>query len=85
MLEAVFDVFWHQEMHLPARVIPFDGESTVLFSFSFDRALIKFLDCLQEVLGVLLTDVFDSEVIDNQQERDGAILVLPQTGRGLAL
>jgi hypothetical protein len=80
-LESIFDVFWH-EMHLLAWVIPLDGESTVLSSFFFDRALIIFLDCLQEVLGVLLTDVFDS---DDQEERNGMPLVLPQTGSGFTL
>jgi hypothetical protein len=84
-LETIFNVFWHQEMHLLAWVIPLNGESTVSFSFFFNRALIIFLDRLQEVLGVLLTGVFDSKVVDDQRERNGTPLVLPQTGSGLAL
>jgi hypothetical protein len=84
-LESIFDVFWHQEMYLLAWVIPLDGESTVSFSFFFDQALIIFLDRLQEVLGVLLTDVFDSKVVNDQRERDGTPLMLPQTRSGFAL
>ena len=34
---------------------------------------------------MLLTDVFDSKVIDDQRERDGTPLVLLQTGSGFAL
>ncbi len=84
-LESIFDVLWHREMHLLARVIPLNGESTVSFSFFFDRALIIFLDCLQEVLGVLFSDVFDSKIVDDQGERNGMPLVLPQTRSCFAL
>ncbi len=66
-LESIFDVFWHREMYLLARVIPLDGESTVSFPFVFDQALVIFLDRLQEVLGVLLTDVFDAKVVNDQR------------------
>ena len=45
-LESIFDVFWHREMYLLAWVIPLDGESTVSFTFFFDRALVIFLDRL---------------------------------------
>ena len=72
-------------MHLLAWVIPLDGESTVLFSFFFNQALIIFLDRLQEVLGVLFTNVFDSKDIDDQREHNGTSLVLPQTGSDFAL
>jgi hypothetical protein len=74
-------------MHFLVWVIPLngDGESTVSFSFFFDRALIVFLDHFQEVLGVLLTNVFDSKVVDDQREHNGTPLVFPQTGSGLAL
>ena len=34
---------------------------------------------------MLLTDVFDSKVLDDQRERNGTPLVLSQTGSGLAL
>ncbi len=84
-LETIFDAFWHRDMHFLVWVIPLNGESTVSFSFFFDRALIVFLDRFQEVLGVLLTDVFDSKVIDDQGEHNGTPLVFPQTGSGLAL
>jgi len=70
-LESIFNAFWHREMHLLAWIIPLDGESTVSFSFFFDQALIIFLDRLQEVLGVLLTNVFDSKVVDDQRKRNG--------------
>ena len=80
--ETIFDVFWHREMHLLAWIIPLDGESTVSFSFFFDQALIIFLDPLQEVLGVLLTDVFDSKVINHQRKDDVAGDVTKETGGG---
>jgi hypothetical protein len=43
------------------------------------------LNRFQEVLGVLLTNVFDSKVVDDQREHNGTPLVFPQTGSGLAL
>jgi hypothetical protein len=65
-LETIFDVFWHRDMYFLVWVIPLNGESTVSFSLFFDQALIEFLDRFQEVLGVLLTDIFDSKVVDDQ-------------------
>jgi hypothetical protein len=84
-LETIFDIFWHRDMHFLVWVIPLNGESTVSFSFFFNRALIVFLDRFQEVLGVLLTKVFDSKVVDDQREYNGTPLVFPLTGSGLAL
>ncbi len=72
-------------MHLLAGVIPLDGKSTVSFSFFFYRALIIFLYCLQQVLGVPLTNVFDPKIVVDQGERDGSPLLFPQTGSDLAL
>ncbi len=83
--ETIFDVFWHQEMPISARVVPFYGEPAVSFSFRLDRALVICSDCLQKVLGMFLANVFDAKVIDDQRERDGAPLVRPQAGSGLAL
>ena len=54
-------------------------------SLFFDRALIVFLNCFQEVLGVLFPDVFYSKAVNDQGEDDGAPLVFPQAGSGLAL
>ena len=85
VLESIFDVFWHQDMHFLVWVIPLNGESTVSFSLFFDRALTIFFDRFQEVLDVLLTDIFDSKVIDDQGENNGMPLVFPQTRSGLAL
>ena len=72
-------------MHLFTLVIPLNGESTVSFPFFFDQALIIFLDCLQQVLDVFLTNVFDSKIVDDQCKGDGSPFVFPQPGSGLAL
>jgi hypothetical protein len=44
-LKGIFDIFWHQAMHLFAWVIPLNGESTVSSPFFFDQAPIIFLYC----------------------------------------
>ncbi len=65
LLQSLLNIQWHQKMHLLAGIVPFDGESTVSFSFLFKRACIILLHCLYKVLDVFFFDVFYPKVVDN--------------------
>ena len=59
-------------MHFSARVVPFDGKSAISFAVPIARTLIVLSNCVQEVLRVLLADVFYSEIVDDKGELDWA-------------
>ena len=66
-------------------VVPVEGESDVSCSFPIYVNFLVALQDADEVVRILLTHVFNSEVVDNECEADGSPFVLPETGRCLAL
>jgi hypothetical protein len=84
-LECLLDVCWHGQMHFSSHVVPFDGKSAISFAVPIVRTLIVLSNCVQEVLRVLLADVFYSKIVDDKGELDWARFVRPQSGRCLTL
>ena len=52
-------------------VVPRNGKST-------EEGCVKFLEGLDEVVGVLLADLLDPKVFDTKREIDGLVGVLPE-------
>ncbi len=72
-------------MDLALDVVPVKGKSDVSCSFPIYVNFVFFLQDANEVVRILITHVFYSEVVDNECEADGSPFVLPETWRCLAL
>ena len=51
-------------MDFPLVIIPVECEAKVSFAFPLGFALVVLLDCIEEVLCVLLANIFYSEIVD---------------------
>ena len=59
-------------------VIPGNGKSTEEVTGPVDGDGVQCLEGLDEVVGVLLTNILDPKVVDNKGESDGLGGVLPE-------
>ena len=59
-------------------VVPVDGESTEEGTSTLNGDGVEFLEGLDEVVGVLFSDVLDAEVVYDEGEPYGFFVVLPQ-------
>ena len=64
-------------MDLAIGVVPIDGDANVFSSCPVGSDLVAHLQCLLEVICMLFTGVFDSEVVYHKRELDGSSRVLP--------
>ena len=69
----------HGEMHLSADVIPGQLDADVLFALPVGLDVVVSADGVDEMLGMLLPDILDSEVINYQSELDWAPFVEPES------
>ena len=83
--EGIGDVIRHGEMDLSLGVIPVKSKSEVAFAFPVFSDVVMLFDGVDEVGGVFFAYVFHSEIVDNEEERDGSPIVRPQTRCVLAL
>ena len=84
-MEGIVDVARHGKVDFSFDIILFQGETAVLFSVPIRRHLIMLFDNSNQVICVLPSDVFDSEIINHEAELDGAPLMRPQTWGKFAL
>ena len=59
-------------------IVPVDGESAEEGTSPVDGDGVEFLEGLDEVVGVLFSDVLDAKVVYNEGEKYGFGVVLPQ-------
>ena len=59
-------------------VVPFDIESTEEGTSPVNGDGVEFLDGLDDVVGVLFSDILDAKVVHNEGEKYGFGVVLPQ-------
>ena len=72
-------------MYLAASVVPVKRDSNVSLTCPVCCDFVILLEHLHQVLGMLLADVFDPEVVYHESELDGPPLVLPKAGYKFAL
>ena len=60
-------------------VVPVDGESAEEGTSLVDGDGVEFLEGLDEVVGVLFSDVLDAKVIYDEGEKYGFSVMLPQS------
>ena len=72
------EIFGHGDVTGVCSVVPVDGESSEEGTSPVDRDGVEFLEGLDEVVGVLFSDVLDSKVVYNEGEEYGFGVVLPQ-------
>ena len=63
-MEGIVDVAGHGEVDFAFDVIPFQGETAVFFSLPICRHLIMLFNNSNQVICMLPSDVFDSEIIN---------------------
>ena len=61
-------------------VVPVDGESTEEGTSPVDGDGVDFLEGLDEVVGVLFSDILDAKVVYDEGEKYGFGVVLPERG-----
>ena len=83
--EGIGDVIGHGEMDFALGVIPVERESEVTFAFPVFSDVVMLFNGVDEMIGVFFADVFHSEIVDNEGERDRSPIVRPQTRCVLAL
>ena len=72
------DTFGHGDVTVLCGVVPVDGESTEDGTSPFNGDGVEFLEDLDEVVGVLFSDVLDAKVVNNEGGgNDGLDGVLP--------
>ena len=81
MLEFVkgcLEIFWHGDVAGACGIVPVNGEFSEEGTGPVDGDGVGFLEVLDEVVGVLLADVFDPKFINYEGENDGLGGMLPE-------
>ena len=66
--ECLCNVEWHGEHDCAIGVVPFEMNSKEDFAFPVDGDWVGFSEGVDEVLGIVLIGVFDTEIIDDETE-----------------
>ena len=72
------EIFEHGDVTGVCGIVPVDGESSEEGTSPVDGYGVEFLEGLDEVVGVLFSDVLDAKVVYNDREEYGFGIVLPQ-------
>ena len=67
------EIVGHEYVTGACGIVPGNGNSAEEGTGSFDGDGVQFLEGLDEVVGVLLSDVLDPKVADNEGESDGLV------------
>ncbi len=65
LFQGFLRVVWHGQMHLWFVVVLVQCDPNVLLPCPIAGEFVMFLECVFEMLGVFLVDVFDSKVIQD--------------------
>ena len=61
-------------------IIPLEHDATIFGGFPIDGEFVEGSQCVNEVLGMFLSNVGYSKIIDHEGEQDGSVLVAPEAG-----
>ena len=76
-VQLFLDVPRHGNVEGLLVVIPFEFYSAVQVARPVFDEFILFADAFNEVVGMLFSHIFDTEIADDKQESDGMPFVLP--------
>ena len=76
--QCCLEIFGHGDVTGLCSVVPVDGESTEKGMSPVDGDGVEFFEGLDEVVGVLFSDVLDAEFVYNEGKKYGFGVVLPQ-------
>ena len=70
-VKGIFDIARHAEVTGMMGIVPFEVDATEAFAFPVNvNLLIMVTEVLDQMVGMLFANVFDTEVIDNKAEAD---------------
>ena len=75
--EQGFDVAFHDDAAMPASIIPFDIDTCKLVSRHVELNSVIFFEKIKEMVEVLYPNIFDTKVIHDEAELNGAPFVVP--------
>jgi hypothetical protein len=71
--KLLLDILGHVNIHVPLCIIPIKGDATVEVAFPIFNDIVGFcLEGRKEMFEIVLTNVFDSKVIDAKVESNKA-------------
>ncbi len=76
-VQLFLDVPRHGNVEGPLGVIPFEFYSAVQVARPVFNEFVFFANAFDEVVGMLLSHIFDTEIVDNKGESDGTPFVSP--------
>ena len=76
-VQSCLEIFWHGYVTGACGVVPVNSDSAEQGTGPVDGDGVEFLEVLNEVVGILFSNVFDSKVINDEGENDGLGGVLP--------
>ncbi len=79
LFQGFHHVVWHEQMHLLFVAVSVQCDSNVLLPCPIAGEFVMFFECVFEMLGVFLADVFDSKVIHDSCVLYGPCVVFPKT------
>ena len=71
-------MFWHGDVIGACGIVPVNGESAEKGTGPVDGDSVDFLEGLDEVVGVLFSNLLDAKVVNDEGENDGLGGVLPE-------
>ena len=77
-VKGSLEIFWHGDVAGAWGIVSINGESAEEGTGPVDGYRVEFLEGLDEVVGILFTDVLDPEVIYDEGEKYGLGGVLPE-------
>ena len=72
------EIFGHADVTGVCGIVPIDGESSEEGTSPVDGDGVEFLEVLDEVVGVLFSNVLDAKVVYNEGKKYGFGVVFPQ-------
>ena len=75
--QGCLEIFWHRDVAGACGIFPVDVEYAEEGTGPVDGDGVEFLEGLDEVVGILLADVFDPKVINDEGENDDLGGLLP--------
>ena len=78
-VEGFINLAWYLYVYMFLFLIPLDGEFRIQFPFPIDCDFVSFLDCSDEIICMLISNILDSKVIDNEGGGYGYGFLVPES------
>ena len=77
-MQGIFYVSGHGEIGGACNISPFEFNASVQFSLPILKNNLIYADGGYKMVSVLFSDIFDSKIVHDQTECDGAVIVAPE-------